>query len=325
MRAVIAVDGRIEVADRPTPEPGPGEVRVRVHGAGLNRADLLQRAGLYPPPAGVPVDIPGLEFAGEVAARGPGTSGIAIGDRVFGIVAGGAQAEELVVHASQCAVVPDALDLVTAGGVPEVFVTAHDAMRTQAGLRAGEHVLVHAAGSGVGTAVIQLARAFGCSVTGTARTQDKLDRALAIGLQDGVLVPRELEVFALVSRIVDAGGAPDVTIDLVGGPYVTADVLAAAPGGRIIMVGTLAGGSAELPILTAMSKRLRLFGTVLRTRSIAEKAAATAAFAAEVVPLLADGRVVPVVEQVLDLEDAAAAYELLASDTTFGKVILRAA
>ena len=128
-----------------------------------------------------------------------------------------------------------------------------------------------------------------------------------------------------MSRIVDAGGAPNVTIDLVGGQYVTADVLAAAPGGRIVMVGTLAGGSAELPILTVMTKRLRLFGTVLRTRSIAEKAAATAAFAAEVVPLLADGRVVPVVERVLDLEDAAAAYELLASDTTFGKVILRAA
>lgn len=322
MRAVTAVDGRIEISERPAPEPGPGEVLVRVTAAGLNRADLLQRAGLYPPPRGVPADIPGLEFSGEVVAHSDGVSAPAIGRRVFGIVAGGAQAELLVVHASHCAVVPDALDLVTAGGVPEVFLTAHDALCTQAALQPGERVLVHAAGSGVGTALIQIAGALGCPVTGTARTEDKLDRAHALGMDHGVVAPRDLDPIALAQSIAEAG-APDVVIDLVGGAYVTADVLAAAPHARIVLVGALAGGSADLPILAVMNKRLRILGTVLRTRSVEEKAAATAAFTVEIAPFLARGEITPVVERVLDLDDAPAAYELLASDATFGKVILR--
>ena len=176
VRAVIAPgDGSLVVGDRPIPEPGPGEVRIRVHAAGLNRADLLQRAGLYPAPPGVPADIPGLEFAGEVDAVGPGVTAPAPGAGVFGVTGGGGQAEYVVVPAGHCAPVPDSLDLVDAGGVPEVFVTAHDAMRTRARLATGEHVLVHAVGSGVGTAVVQLAKAFGATVTGTARTESKLD------------------------------------------------------------------------------------------------------------------------------------------------------
>lgn len=324
MRCVVAPgDGTLSIADREAPRPGPGEVRVRVHAAGLNRADLLQRAGLYPAPPGVPADIPGLEFAGEVVEHGDGVTAPALGARVFGITAGGGQASEIVVAASHCASVPDGLDLVLAGGVPEVFLTAHDALRTQARLMPGERVLVHAVGSGVGTAVVQLARAWGCPSVGTARTEDKLRRAEELGLDTAVLAPRDLDPMDLARTITDAAGGPiDVTADLVGGAYVAADVLAAAPGGRIVLIGTLAGGRTDLPILAVMSKRLALYGTVLRPRSRDEKAAATAAFTAEVVPLLAAGRVAPVVETVVPLEDAAAAYDLLASDTTFGKVIL---
>lgn len=325
MRAVVFPgDGAIEIADRPTPDPGPGQVQVRVHGAGLNRADLVQRAGFYPAPPGVPPDIPGMEFSGEVTALGDGVQSLALGARVFGIVGGGAQAEALVVPESSCATVPDHLDLVDAGGIPEVFVTAHDALRTRAGLRAGEHVLVHAVGSGVGTAVVQLAKALGCTVTGTARTGSKLDGARALGLDHGVLAPSPLDPTALAGAITDRGGPPDVTIDLVGGPYVQADIAAAATWGRIVVVGTLAGGSVDVPLFALMSKRLAMHGTVLRARTISEKADAMTGFVDEVVPLLDDGRVRPVVEQIWPLDAAVEAYDLLASDATFGKVILKA-
>jgi NADPH:quinone reductase len=323
MRAVVFPgDGAIEIAERPAPQPASGEVLVDVRGAGLNRADLAQRAGFYPAPPGVPADIPGMEFSGEVAALGTGVSSFAVGDRVFGIVGGGAQAEQLVVHASNCTRVPDHLDLVEAGGVPEVFVTAHDAMRTRAGLSAGEHVLVHAVGSGVGTAVVQLAKALGCTVTGTARTETKLDRACELGLDHGVLASSPLDPPTLAKAVVEAGGEADVTIELVGGPYLEVDLAAAAVQGRIVVVGTLAGGEVNLPLFTLMMKRLALHGTVLRGRSIEQKGAAVAAFADEVVPLLEDGRLRPVVERVLALDEAETAYDLLASDATFGKVIL---
>jgi NADPH2:quinone reductase len=325
MRAVVFPgDGAIEIAERPAPEPGPGEVLVRVHGAGLNRADLAQRAGFYPAPPGVPPDIPGMEFSGVVAGLGDSVSTYAVGDRVFGIVGGGAQAEGLVVHESHCAPVPEHLDLVEAGGVAEVFITAHDALRTRGGLQPGEHVLVHAVGSGVGTAVVQLAKALGCSVTGTARTSTKLDRARELGLDHGVLAPSPLDPAALAQAIVVAGGEADVTIELVGGDYVSVDLTAAAPQGRIVIVGTLAGGSVDLPLFTLMSKRLALHGTMLRSRNREEKAAAVAAFVDEVAPLLDDGRIRPVIDRIVPLGEADAAYELLARNSTFGKVILDA-
>ena len=325
MRAVVFPgDGAIEIQERPSPEPKPGDVLVRVRGAGLNRADLMQRLGFYPAPPGVPPDIPGMEFSGTVAALGEGVQAHAVGDHVFGIVGGGAQAEELVVPAAHCAPVPERLDLVEAGGVPEVFITAHDAMRTRAGLQPGEHVLVHAVGSGVGTAVVQLAQAFGCTVTGTARNQAKLDQARALGLDYGVRAESPLVAEALAGAVVAAGGAPHVVVDLVGGPYVAVDLETAAVSGRIVIVGTLAGGNVELPLLTLMGKRLGLHGTVLRARSVEDKAAATAAFVAEVLPLLASGRLRPVVDRIFPLEEAAEAYALVESDATFGKVILRA-
>jgi NADPH:quinone reductase-like Zn-dependent oxidoreductase len=326
MRAATINDARIEIADRPDPEARDDLVVVRVHGAGLNRADLLQLAGNYPAPAGSPADIPGLEFAGVVEARGPQARGVEIGDRVFGIAGGGSQAEYVAVPAGQCAPVPDGLDLVEMGGAPEAFVTAHDALVTRAHVQAGEWVLVHAVGSGVGTTALQLAVALGARVVGTARTPAKLDRCRELGLEHAIVPPTdhgELDVDALAWSIIEAtDGGAHVTVDLAGGAYVEADVAAAALGGRIVLVGSVAGTRAKLSLPAVMVKRLTIIGTVLRARNADEKTAATAAFVRDVVPLLADRRVAPVVECVLPLDRAAEAYDLVASDATFGKVIL---
>jgi putative PIG3 family NAD(P)H quinone oxidoreductase len=327
VRAITIVDGRLEVAERPRPDPVPDGVVVRVHGAGLNRADLLQRAGRYPAPPGVPADIPGMEFAGVISAIGGNVADRAVGDRVFGITGGGAQAEYVAIPASHCAVVPEHLDLVAMGGVPEVFVTAHDAMVTQAHVAPDEWVLVHAIGSGVGTAALQLAHELGAHVVGTARTADKLERCRALGLDAGIepaLTPEgTLDVDALAWAVVEAtGGGAHVILDLVGGDYVVADVNAATTKGRIVLIGTIAGGRATVPIMGILGKRLTVMGTVLRGRDIAEKAAAMDAFVRDVVPMLADGRVAPIVEQTFPLERATDAYALLESDSTFGKVIL---
>ncbi|MGO9874496.1 MAG: zinc-binding dehydrogenase [Acidimicrobiia bacterium] len=326
MKAATIIEGRIEIAERPDPEPRDDLVVVRVHAAGLNRADLMQLAGNYPAPAGSPPDIPGMEFAGVVEALGPQARGVEIGARVFGIVGGGAQAQYVAVPAAQCATVPDGLDLIAMGGAPEAFVTAHDALVSHAQVRGGEWVLVHAVGSGVGTAALQLAVALGAQVVGTARTETKLDRCRALGLAYGLvpkLVDGQLDTDALASDVIDAtGGGAHVTVDLAGGRYVEADVAGAALQGRIVLVGAIAGARATLPILGVMGKRLTIIGTVLRARTADEKAAATEGFVHDVVPLLADGRVAPVVETVMTLDRAADAYTLVASDATFGKVIL---
>jgi NADPH2:quinone reductase len=326
LKAATINNGRIDVVERPTPDPVDDQVLVRVHGAGLNRADLLQLAGNYPAPAGSPPDIPGLEFAGVAEACGPAATGVEIGARVFGVAGGGAQAQYIIVPAAQCARVPDGLDLVAMGGAPEAFVTAHDALVTRAGLRAGEWVLVHAVGSGVGTAALQLAVALGARVVGTARTPAKLERCRALGLEQAIVPPLsdgELDVDALAWKIFEVTeGGVAVTIDLAGGRYVEVDIAAAAQLGRIVLVGAIAGIEARLPIHLTMAKRLSIFGTVLRARNAEEKAAATAAFVRDVVPLLAAGRIAPVVDAVFPLERAAEAYELVKSDKTFGKVIL---
>lgn len=323
MRAVtITDDHRLLVDERPDPEPGPGQVLVRVHGAGLNRADLVQVQGGYPAPAGSPADIPGLEFAGEVAALGEGVTEWSVGDRVFGIAGGGGQAELLAIPAAHCVAVPDGLDLVTAGGIPEVFATAHDALVTQAGGAAGDVVLIHAVGSGVGTAGLQLAKALGATVVGTARTPDKLERCRALGLDHAVLAPRELDPLALAEQITAAAGPVDVVLELVGGAYVEADVRAAGLRGRIVVIGAMGGGRCDLEVALLMVKRLRMMGTVLRSRSTDEKTAVTQAFARDVVPMLVAGTVQPVTEATFPLDAAADAYALLGSDTTFGKVVL---
>jgi putative PIG3 family NAD(P)H quinone oxidoreductase len=322
VRALVIADHRLVIETRTDPEPDRGEVLVRVHGAGLNRADLAQRAGFYPAPPGIPADIPGLEFAGEVVGHGAGVDSPELGARVFGLVGGGGQAELVRVPASHCVRVPDGFDLVDAGGVPEVFITAHDAMFTQAATAPGEVVLVHAAGSGVGTAAVQLAHAAGCVVVGTSRTVTKLERCRALGLDHAVVAPHELDPVALADAIAADAGPIDVTIDLVGGPYLVTDVRAANRLGRIVVVASQAGGRTELEIGALMSKRLRIHGTVLRARSVEEKTAATDAFATDVLPLLTDGTIAPVVASRLPLERANEAYDLLDANAVFGKVIL---
>ena len=327
MRAITIADGTLVLAECDVPEPGAGQVLVRVHGAGCNRADLLQRAGHYPAPPGVPADVPGLEFAGVVEAAGPDVTHLAPGARVFGIVAGGAQAEYLTVPAAHCAPVPDGLDLVAMGGVPEAFVTAHDAMVVQAGVRPGEWVLVHAVGSGVGTAAVQLAHAFGSPVVGTARTESKLARCRALGLDAAIVAPTRdggLDPDGLAFAVLEATGGhgADVTLDLLGGPYLPSSIASAAPRGRIMCIGTIAGAKTTIPVVAMLGKRLQVTGTVLRARDDAEKAQATDAFTAAVVPLLATGEVAPVIDAVVPLAEAASAYAMLASDATFGKVVL---
>lgn len=310
--------------DRTVPDPVADQVVVRVHGAGLNRADLVQRSGGYPAPPGVPADIPGLEFAGIVEAVGDQVRTLRPGDRVFGVTGGGAQAEYVLTVEACCVIVPANLDLVTAGGIPETSITAHDALFTRCRLAPGERVLVHAVGSGVGTAAVQLVKAIGGFVVGTARTPDKLDRARGLGLDHGICVGRELDPRAVALEIASVCDGIDVVLDLVSGPYLGIDVAVCAPKGRIVLVGSLAGAAAELSIGAVMVKRLEIHGTVLRPRTLWEKAIATTAFAAQIVPMLASGRIspAPVVEAVVPLADAAAAYDLLASDATFGKVIL---
>jgi putative PIG3 family NAD(P)H quinone oxidoreductase len=323
MRAlVVTPDAGLAVATRPDPEPGEGEVLVRVHGAGLNRADLAQRSGHYAAPPGSPPDIPGLEFAGEVVGHGPGVTAPAVGARVFGITGGGGQAELLTVPAAQCTRVPDALDLVTAGGLPEVFVTAHDAMVTQAALQPRETLLVHAVGSGVGTAALQLGKAMGCTVVGTARTAAKLERCRDLGLDHAVLAAREFDPAALAADITAAAGPVDVILELIGGGYVATDLAIAGPRGRIVIIGLMAGARVDVDLGALMFKRLQVFGTMLRGRSAAEKAAATDAFARDVVPLLESGTVSPVIARTLPLDDATEAYDLLAADAVFGSLVL---
>lgn len=328
MRAVViaahgGVEG-LEVREVARPRATADRVRVRVKAAGLNRADLLQRRGHYPAPPGAPADIPGLEFAGEVESIGEEVRTWRVGQRVFGITAGGAQAEFVVVPENHLAEIPDSLSFIEAAAVPEVFITAHDAMFTQGQLKTGESVLVHAVGSGVGTAAVQLARAAGAgAVYGTARTAEKIERARGFGLDEGAVVGDDPRAFAEGVRAWTGGRGVDVVLDLVGASYLDANLDALARRGRMVFVGTMAGASAPLDFRKVMSKRLTLVGTVLRARSAEEKAAATRRFAAEVVPLFARRALHPVVETVLPLEQVGAAHTLLESNATFGKIVLR--
>lgn len=318
MRAiVITKPGGPEVlslVERPLPEPSRGEVRVRVRATAVNRADLLQRMGHYPAPPDSPPDIPGLEIAGEVDALGPGVQDLQVGDRVFGLVGGGGYAEAVVTHERALAKIPDGMPFEQAAAVPEAFITAHDAMVTQAGLKTGETMLVSAAGSGVGTAAIQLAHAMGAIVAGTARTQDKLDRCKALGLDVGV-VPAD-------GKFADRVPAPHVVLELVGGAYVAENLRCVRPLGRIVLIGLLAGRKQEVDLDRVLSKRVRILGTVLRARPLEEKIAATRAFETQVVPLLARGRVKPIIDRVLPLAEANRAHERMASNEGFGKIVL---
>jgi putative PIG3 family NAD(P)H quinone oxidoreductase len=308
----------VETPARPTAD----RVRVRVRAAGLNRADVLQRQGHYPAPPGYPPDVPGLEFAGEVDEIGEQVSWWKKGQRVFGITAGGAQAQYVIVPENHLAEVPENLDWTEAAAVPEVFITAHDALFTRAKLQPGETMLVHAAGSGVGTAAIQLARAAGTKAFGTSRTADKLERAKQYGLSAATAVSEPQGFVAAVHEWTKGLGV-NVIIDLVGASYLEGNLNALASRGRLILVGTTAGAKATLNFATVMGKRLTIIGTMLRGRNAEEKATATRLFASHVVPLLADGTVRPVVDRVFDLEEIREAHARMDSNESFGKIVLR--
>ena len=313
----------LEIQDVPAPQPGPDEVLVRVRSTALNRADLLQRSGGYAAPPGAPQNISGLEFAGEVAELGANADRWRKGDRVMGIVGGGAHAELVTAHQDAVADVPTNLEWSAAGAIPEVFITAHDALQ-QAGFEADESVLVHAVGSGVGLAATQLVRALGGRAFGTSRTPDKIVRAKAFGLETGFIVsePSALSKLAAFAEDVTGGRGFDVVLDLNGGPYFAASLQAMALKGRIILIGGVAGGKAEVELYQILRKRLHVIGTVMRARSLEEKIAITNAFGEEVVPLLAKGTIQSVIDSVFPLEKIQDAHRRLESNETFGKVVL---
>jgi NADPH:quinone reductase len=313
----------LEIREVPdAPRATLDRVRVRVRAAGLNRADVLQRLGRYPAPPGYPQDIPGIEFAGEVEEIGDEVRMWKVGDRVFGIIGGGGQAQYVTAHESALAPIPPNLDWAEAAAVPEVFMTAHDALFTQCDLTIGERVLIHAAGSGVGTAAVQLVRAAGAFAYGTSRTADKLERAKEFGLTESFVATGDpMEFVPVVKRWTKDVGV-DVVLDLVGAAYLKANLAALANKGRLIFVGTTSGSKAEIDFSVAMHKRLRIMGTALRTRSWEEKATATRLFAQHVVPLLASGVVRPVIDRVFKMDEVRSAHQRIESNESFGKVVL---
>lgn len=309
----------LEVREVPEPpKPQNSEVLVRVKAAGLNRADLLQRGGLYRAPEGFSQEIPGMEFAGEVAEIGPEVDAFKAGERVFGITAGGAQAEYLLTDASILAHIPDNLDFIEAAAVPEVFITAHDAVFTQAQLMGGETLLIHAVGSGVGLAALQLAKARGIRVFGTSRTTRKLDAARKLGLDEAILTGDEANFAGIVMEKTGGRGV-DVILDLVGAAYFGQNLASLAFKGRLMLVGLTGGSRAEFGMGIALQKRLKIIGTVLRGRSTEEKAEATRAFIEEVLPLITDGTMGPNIDKVFSYEDVGRAHEYLESMRVSGK------
>jgi NADPH2:quinone reductase len=310
MRAATVAEGTIVVAERPDPEPGAGEILVRVRAAGLNAADLMQRAGLYPAPPGSPPDIPGLELAGEVAATGPDANRFSVGDRVMAVVGGGAQAELAVVHERAAMPVPDGVSWEAAGGFPEVWTTAHDALFTQCRLEMGEHLLVHGAAGGVGTAAVQLGVVAGARVTATVRNRDHHDAVAELGAT--VIDPAGFE----------GSGPYDVILELVGAMNLAGNLQSLATGGRVSVIGVGAGATTEINLFMLMAKRARIHGSTLRTRPLEAKADAARRVEAHVLPALAAGRLVVPIAASFPLNDAPAAYERFAAGGKFGKVVL---
>ncbi len=310
----------LELREVDTPAPSRGEVRVRVRATAVNRADVLQRLGRYPAPADAPADIPGLEIAGEVDAVGPGVAELARGDRVFGLVGGGGYAEHVVVQERCLARIPEAMPFADAAAVPEAFVTAWDALVTQCRLSAGEWVLVHAAGSGVGTAAVQIANAIGARAVGTVRTPQKVGRARELGLQEAIVVEGGRFADEVLART--AGQGVDVVLELVGGAYVAEDLACVAPRARVVVVGTMGGAQVGLDLGTLLRKRIELRGTVLRSRPLEEKILAGLTLARHIAPLFASGAFRPVVDRVLPLARAADAHRLMQNNDSFGKLVL---
>ena len=318
MRAVVFTRAGgnevIRLEDRPDPEPSGDEILVAVRYAALNPADLLQREGRYPAPPGSPPDVPGIEVAGTVVAVGPTGRKHAIGDQVFGIVGGGGLASRVLVHERHVTGVPERLEEAAAAAVPEVFITAHDAVMMQAGLRSGELLVVNGANGGVGTAAIQIAAVSGARVLATVRTAALREAVAQLGAV--VIAPDEL-----VDRALTEGGA-DVVLELVGAPNLDPALSALSLLGRIVIVGTGGGTEAPLDLRKLMGRRARVMGTFLRARPMEEKAAVVVAFTREVVPHLATGRIAPLIDRVYPAGEVAAAFDRLQEPGKLGKVLL---
>jgi NADPH:quinone reductase len=310
MRAVTIADGALSVSERPDLSPSPGEILVAVRAAGVNGADILQRKGAYPAPPGAPADIPGLELAGEVVGLGPGAERFATGDRVMAVVGGGGQAELAVLHERAAMPVPDAVDWQQAGGLAEVFVTAHDALFSQAALRPGERLLVHGGAGGVGTAAIQLGRAAGARVTATVRNEGLRAEVAKLGAE------------AIDPEGFEQHGPFDVVLELVGAPNMALNLKALAMAGRIVVIGVGAGFKAELNLLAVMGKRATIGGSTLRARPLEEKAIAMRRVEVEVLPLFESGALTVPLAATFPLAAAEAAYERFTAGDKLGKIVL---
>jgi NADPH:quinone reductase-like Zn-dependent oxidoreductase len=310
MHAVTIVDGKLQWQEHPDPTPGHGELLIAVRAAGINRADIMQVAGLYPAPPGSPPDIPGLELAGEVVGVGDGVLRCSLGDKVMAVVGGGAQAELAVVHERCVIPVPDGLNWAVAGGFPEAYTTAHDALFTQCGLSVGERVGVHGAAGGVGVAAVQLALAAGCEVVATVRNELLRDAVAAFGAK--AVEPEGFGTY----------GPFDVILELIGAPNLPANVDALATGGRIVVIGVGGGASAQLNLLALMAKRGRICASTLRARSLEEKASAARLVERHVLPLLERNAVTVPIEATFPLAGAALAYERFSSGGKLGKIVL---
>lgn len=326
MKAAVTSDSggpdSLRIKDVPNPTPGPSEIQVRVRATALNRADLLQTLGLYPPPPDAPPDIPGLEYSGEVSAVGEKVRRYKVGDHVMGIVGGGAFAEYVVCHEREALPIPTRLSFKDAAAIPEAFITAYDALVLQANLRASEWVLIHAAGSGVGSAAVQIASALGAKVIGTARTAEKLTGLRSLGLHHSVAVAHENPAFAAEVKKLTSGAGVDVVLDLVTGPTMPETLDCIASRGRWLLVGMLGGASASLELATVLRKRVTLLGTVLRSRPLEEKIAVAQRVEKELLPLFNEGRLRPVVDFVYPISSIAEAFARLSSNASFGKIVL---
>jgi len=321
---VIAGAGGTEVLElREVGDPpcGPDEVLVRVRASAMNRADLLQRRGLYPAPSGSPANVPGLEFAGEVVSCGGRVESVRSGDRVMGILGGGGHAERVALHERLCIPVPASLSFEEAAAVPEAFFTAFDALLRRAHLAPGEQVLVQAAASGVGTAALQLARAAGARVIALSRSAEKRERLAALGAEH-VLDPAAPGLAEALRAACGERGV-DVVLELLGGTALALSLEILAERGRIVVVGVMSGPAATLDLRALMRKRATIEGTVLRSRPLEEKIALSREFARTMLPLFEEGRLRPIVDRVFPLSEIAQAHALLESNRSFGKIVLR--
>jgi putative PIG3 family NAD(P)H quinone oxidoreductase len=303
-----------------TPYAQAHEVLVKIKATAVNRADILQRQGHYPPPPHVPKDILGLEFAGTVEAIGTYVSNFKVGDKVFGIAGGGTYAEYLVINEKTLALMPSNLTYTEAASIPEAFITAYDAMVEQGNLSCGETVLISAVGSGVGVAAVQIAKAIGAISIGTARNENKLVQAKNLGMNHGLLVKDD----KFADQIIDItkGAGIDLVLELVGGNYVSENIKCLAIKGRMIIVGLVGGAKAQLNLADILSKRINIKGTTLRRRPLEEKIAATKLLSKHLVPLFEQNLLKPVIDKIFSLEEASSAHTYVEQNENFGKVVL---